>query len=156
MSGARMERIAPVRALEGLARINPKSDKPYLTPIMILASRKYYILMEAAKGKLNHEIIEPVDKSVDSDGRLVSHLTANDRFTRLRLKMPMDFSAMADLLYVKMPDRSLTQIWPNKTLRENSKVIIRDTLITKHNSHLGEREAKALTCGAGFSWGHLD
>lgn len=129
MDGHHMRKIAPVRPLEGWARKNPKAKEPYLDAIHILAANKYHDLIEAAHGRMNHEIKEQVDSSPNPEGRTLGFIEANDILTRIHVRMPMDFKSMADLIFVKFPDKSAAQIWPNRTLRNISREIAKDMLI---------------------------
>jgi hypothetical protein len=128
MEGTHMMRLAPVRALEGLAVTHPKRDRPFLCSSQVMAANKYHDLLEAAHGRMNHEINAKVDKSGNPDGRTLTHLEANDRLSRVHRRMAIDHRAVLDLIYIQRPKSTMANIWPNRTLRNRSREIIGDAL----------------------------
>lgn len=128
IEGTRMRRIAPVRALEGLAVKHPKSDKPFLTEVHMMAAKKYDAMILAAQGHCDHEIKEWVDRSPSPGSRTLYHIMANDQLARLHLRMPVDHRMALACVFISSRDKTLAQVWPLRSIRDIQRKTIKDGL----------------------------
>ena len=124
---ARAVRIAPIKPLEGLASKHPKASQPFLSMQQLAAAFYYDTLLERAQAKYNHELGEIVDSSPNIEGRILSHMEANDTLARLHIRMPIDYKCMCDNLWRLWRDNTMREIWPNRALRNINREIIGDT-----------------------------
>lgn len=124
----RMKVLSPIRCLDGLCVKNPKAKKPYLDVAQMMAAWDYHGLLDAAKGGISHELREQVDSSPDHGKRAENLIASQQSLALLKARMPAHISVMANLIFIKSPDKSLTEIWPNRTLRGMNKEIIADLL----------------------------
>ena len=128
MDTTRMRRLAPVRPLEGMAEKHPKADSPFLEAVHIIAANKYHDMLEAARGRMNHELTETVDSSRNPEGRTLGYLEAIDSLARIRLRMPIDYASVLNLCFVLHPDKTMAEICPNRTLRNINRQIMKEAL----------------------------
>lgn len=128
MEGSRMRRLAPARALEGLAAKHPKTEKPFLSEHHIMAANRYHDMLEAAHGRMNHELGETVDSSPNPGGRTLAHLAANDAIARLHGRMGNDHRSVLDVIFEKRNESTMAEIWPIRSIRNGKREVIRDAL----------------------------
>ena len=128
MDGMRMEKIACVRSLEGLARRHPKSRSAFLDPIQLMAANAYHADLQDVRGQRSHAVRESIDVSSDVEATLLYRVEARQKLTRIQNRMPQELKSVLEEILVKFPDSTLVSIWPNRSQRDKSKASIKAAL----------------------------
>lgn len=121
LNGMRLERLACVKALEGLARKHPKRKTVFLENYHLMAASAYQGDLLAMEGHRNSAYRERIDVSSSGDGGLVRRLDAAERLTYIKSKLPKEELTALDVIITKMPENSMAEIWPGRTDRNKAR-----------------------------------
>ena len=125
LDGMRMEKIACVRALEGLARRHPKARRAYLDPVHLMAANAYHADLVAFQGQKSHALREAIDVSTDVEASILYRVEARQKLIRIQNRMPAELKNVLDQILIRTPDATLVSIWSNRSERDKAKVQIR-------------------------------
>ena len=128
LNGVRLERLACVRALEGLARKHPKRKSLFLQPYHLMAANQYHGDILAAQGHRSHAFRERIDVSSRSEGGLSSRLDVSRRLLRAAEILEPEELACLNRIMRDNPDNTMAEIWPNRTQRNTARELIKSGL----------------------------
>ena len=128
LDNVRMEKIACIRPLEGLARCHLKARRAFLQPHHLMAANAYHADLLALRGQRSHEVREAIDFSADVEAALVYRVEAAQKLSRIQNQMPNEQLNVLDTIFVQRPDHTLARIWPNRSDRDHAKEKIRSAL----------------------------
>ena len=123
-----MKQAVPVKALWSLVKPNAKRIEPLLEPIHIQAANAYHADLLLLEGKYSHEIGVFVDRS-RADTRIdLTMIEAGNKIAGIRLRMTPVMLKVVERAFIKHPDKSLAEIWPNDWQRRMAKDILVDAM----------------------------
>ncbi len=128
LDNIRLEKLACVRPLEGLARKHPKAKKAYLEPYHLMAANAYQADLDGAKGQVSHMVREVIDVSSDVEGAFIYRLEARQKLAAVQNRMPGPLLRTMNVVLVEKSDRPLAAIWPNRSDRDHAKSEIKKAL----------------------------
>ena len=128
LDGIRLERIACVKALEGLARAHPKRKTPFLEQYHLMAANAYHADLLATEGSRSHAFRERIDASSSSEGGLAHRMDVMQKLGHVEAELGAKKKAILDRILVQLPDNTMTQIWPDRTHRNKARDLIKSAL----------------------------
>ena len=128
LNGMRLERLACVKALEGLARKHPKRKSIFLESFHLLAASQYHGDLLSAQGHRDNSYRERIDVSSRSEGGLSARLDVSRRLLRAaEVLEPEELSCINRILRDR-PDNSMAELWRNRTERNSARELIKSGL----------------------------
>jgi len=128
LNGMRLERLACVKALEGLARKHPKRKSIFLEAYHLVAANQYHSDILAAQGHRDNSYRERIDVSSRSEGGLSQRLDVSRRLLRTAEALEPEELACLNIIIRDKPDSSMTDIWPNRKERNTARELIKSGL----------------------------
>lgn len=128
LNGMRLERLACVKALEGLARKHPKRKTLFLQAYHLMAASQYHGDLQAVQGQRSNTYRERIDVSSRSEGGLTRRLDVSRRLLRAAEVLEPEELACINTVVRDRPDESMADIWPNRTQRNTSRELIKSGL----------------------------
>ena len=128
LNGMRLERLACVKALEGLARKHPKRKTLFLQAYHLLAASQYHSDIFASRGHRSHVFRERIDVSSRSEAGLSRRLDVSRRLLRAAEVLEPEELACINRIIRDMPDSSMADIWSNRTERNTARELIKSGL----------------------------
>ncbi|NNE58054.1 MAG: hypothetical protein HKN36_08110 [Hellea sp.] len=128
LNNMRLERLACVKALEGLARKHPKRKIPVLQAYQLMAANAYHADLEALQGHQSSTFRERVDSLTRKEGGLIHRLDKFNKINYIKHQLNDEQAAVLAIILQKMPDKSLAEIWPNRTQRNRARNLIQSAL----------------------------
>lgn len=128
LNGMRLERLACVKALEGLARKHPKRKLNFLNGHHLMAASQYHADILAAQGHRDNSYRERIDISSRSEGGLSRRLDVSRRLLRAAEALEPQELACLNTIIRDKPGKSMIDIWPNRTERNTARELIKSGL----------------------------
>jgi len=128
LNGMRLERLACVRALEGLARKHPKRKSLFLQSYHLMAASQYHGDLLQAEGYRNKSYRERIDVSSRSESGIARRLDISRRLLRAAEKLEPEELACINTIIRDHPDSTMAEIWPNRTQRNTARELIKSGL----------------------------
>jgi len=128
LNGMRMERLACVKALEGLARKHPKRKSIFLEHYHLMAASQYHSDLLAAQGQSSTTFRERIDVNADRDGGLHRRLDISRRILHAAEKLEPEELTVLHRIIRDRPDNTMAEIWPNRTERNTARELIKSGL----------------------------
>jgi len=128
LNGMRLERLACVKALEGLARKHPKRKTLFLQAYHLMAASQFHGDVLAAQGHRSNAFRERIDISTRSEGGLGRRLDVSRRLLRAAEVLEPEELACLNRVIRDRPDKSMADIWPNRTERNTARELIKSGL----------------------------
>ncbi len=128
LNGMRLERLAPVKALEGLARKHPKRKTLFLQSYHLLAASQYHGDLLSAEGHRNNTYRERIDVSASGDTGINRRLDISRRLLRAVEKLEPEELASLNKVIRDYPDGTMAEIWPIRTERNTARELIKSGL----------------------------
>ncbi len=128
LNGMRLERLACVKALEGLARKHPKRKSRFLEAYHLMAGSHYHADLLAAQGHRNATYRERIDISSQGEGHITRRLDISRRLLRAAEKLEPEELACLNRAIRDRPDATMAEIWPNRTERNTARELIKSGL----------------------------
>ncbi len=128
LNGMRLERLACVKALEGLARKHPKRKTLFLQAYHLMAASRYHGDVQAAQGHRSSTFRERIDVSASREGGLTRRLDVSRRLLRTAEALEPEELAVLNRVIRDRPDESMADIWPNRTERNTARELIKSGL----------------------------
>lgn len=128
LDGMRLERLACVKALEGLARKHPKRKTLFLSPYHLLAASQYHGDIQSVQGQRSSTYRERIDVSSRSEGGLTRRLDVSRRLLRAAEVLEPEELACINQVIRDRPDESMAEIWPSRTERNTARELIKSGL----------------------------
>ena len=128
LMGIRLERLACVKALEGLARKHPKRKAPFLQAYHLMAANAYHADLLAAEGHRNTAFRERVDTPAASDAGLTYRLDVSQKLTQISRRLQAEHADVLRRVISQYPDNSMTEIWPDRSARNKARENLKEAL----------------------------
>lgn len=128
LNGMRLERLACVKALEGLARKHPKRKSVFLEAYHLMAASQYHGDILAAQGNRDNSYRERIDVSSRSEGGLTRRLDVSRRLLRAAEVLEPEELAFLNRVIRDKPDSTMAELWPNRTERNTARELIKSGL----------------------------
>ena len=128
LNGMRLERLACVKALEGLARKHPKRKTLFLQAYHLMAASEYHGDILAAQGHRSNAFRERIDISARSEGGLGRRLDVSRRLLRAAEVLEPEELACLNKIIRDCPEESMADLWPNRTARNTARELIKSGL----------------------------
>ncbi len=128
LDGIRLERLACVKALEGLARTHPKRKTPFLEQYHLMAANAYHADLLATEGSRSHAFRERIDSLSHAEGALAYQMDVIQKLGRVERELGADQKSTLDRILIQMPESTMTQIWPDRTHRNKARDLIKAAL----------------------------
>ena len=128
LDNVRMERIACVRPLEGLARCHAKAKKPFLEHFHLMAANAYHADLIAVQGQGSHEIREAIDVSSDMEIALLYRVEAAQKLKQIQNHLGPIEHKVLERVMISGSDQTLAKLWPKRSERDHAKEHIRSAL----------------------------
>ncbi len=128
LNGMRLERLACVKALEGLARKHPKRKTVLLQAYHLMAASQYHGDLLAAQGQSSSTFRERIDVSSRSEGGLTTRLDVSRRLLRAAERLEPEELACLNRVISDRPENTMAEIWPNRTERNTARELIKSGL----------------------------
>ena len=128
LNGMRLERLACVKALEGLARSHPKRKSPFLEPYHLMAANAYHADLLAIEGRSSHAFKERIDTMHKTESGLTHRLDVLQKIGKVDRELGEDAHLILKRILVDRPDDTLAQIWPNRTDQNKARDLIKSGL----------------------------
>lgn len=128
LNGMRLERLACVKALEGLARKHPKRKSVFLEAYHLMAASEYHRDILAAQGHRDNSYRERIDVSSRSEGGLTQRLDVSRRLLRAAEVLEPEELACLNRIIRDKPDSTMSELWHNRSERNTARELIRSGL----------------------------
>lgn len=128
LNGMRLERLACVKALEGLARKHPKRKTLFLQAYHLMAATQYHGDILAAQGHRDGTYRERIDVSSRSEGGLSQRLDVSRRLLRAAEALEPEELACLNAIIRDKPEATMVDLWPNRTQRNTARELIKSGL----------------------------
>jgi len=128
LNGVRLERLACVKALEGLARSHPRRKTRFLDEFHLIAANLYHADILFSIGHRSLAFQERVDISRSGDGGISRRLEVLDRLEQIAKTLDLAEHSVLTRIMRDMPDHTMAQIWPNRNERNASRDLIKSAL----------------------------
>lgn len=128
LNGMRLERLACVKALEGLARSHPKRKFGFLEAYHLMAANAYHADLLALQGHRSSAYKERIDVSSKSEAGLAHRMDVSQKLSRIDQLLSPEDKAVLNRIIIDLPDFTVAQIWPNRTARNKARDHIKSGL----------------------------